>query len=57
MSNSKHISTAFDSDAAELKKMGYEQQLNRQISGFLILRFRFLLFVFWRVALPHFHKR
>ena len=34
MNDSKLTSTVLDSDAAELKKMGYEQELNRQMSGF-----------------------
>ncbi|MEQ1765882.1 MAG: amino acid permease [Methylotenera sp.] len=34
MSGSKHASTAAEQDAAELKKMGYEQELHRHMGGF-----------------------
>ncbi len=34
MSDTKHASTTLDHDAAELKKMGYEQELNRHMGGF-----------------------
>ncbi len=34
MSETKQSSTALDNDAAELKKMGYEQELHRHMGGF-----------------------
>ena len=34
MSDTKQAGTAMDNDAAELKKMGYEQELNRHMGGF-----------------------
>lgn len=34
MSNMKHASSAAEQDAAELKKMGYEQELHRHMGGF-----------------------
>ena len=34
MSDTKQASTALDHDAAELKKMGYEQELHRHMGGF-----------------------
>jgi amino acid transporter len=34
MSGKKHASSATEQDAAELKKMGYEQELNRHMGGF-----------------------
>ena len=34
MSETKKSSTALDNDAAELKKMGYEQELHRHMGGF-----------------------
>jgi amino acid transporter len=34
MSNMKHAGSAAEQDAAELKKMGYEQELHRHMGGF-----------------------
>ncbi len=34
MSDTRSVSSALDSDAAELKKMGYEQELHRHMNGF-----------------------
>jgi hypothetical protein len=34
MSETKHAGSAADQDAADIKKMGYEQELNRHMGGF-----------------------